>query len=189
MRIMLVLAIALAFLTPVQAGAQTGLAAVDSGKHLDDLYAQLKREPNERAALLIAARIRDSWNQSGSATIDLLMQWADDAMKDKKFGVALDFLDQVTILAPRYAEGWNRRATVHYMMEDYAKSMADIDRTLVLEPRHFGALAGMAAIFKAYGDDELALETYRHILEIYPMMRDAQNAYVELTEELSGQDI
>ncbi len=117
------------------------------------------------------------------------MQWATDAMQAQKYGVAFDFLDQVTVLEPGYAEGWNRRATVHFLMKDYAKSMADIDKTLVLEPRHFGALAGMAQIFKAYGKDELALDTYRRILEIYPMMRDAQKQYIDLTEELTGQGI
>ena len=87
-----------------------------------------------------------------------MMQWSQKAMESKKFDVALDFLDQVVTLSPDYAEGWNRRATVHFMMQNYAKSMADIDHTLQLEPRHFGALSGMAQIMKNTDRKELALE-------------------------------
>ena len=72
-------------------------------------------------------------------------------MEAQKFDVALDFLDQVVTLQPTYAEGWNRRATVHFMMKNYGKSMSDIDHTLQLEPRHFGALSGMAQIMKNTG--------------------------------------
>ena len=118
-----------------------------------------------------------------------MMQWADDAMKAKKFDIALDFLDQVVILEPDFAEGWNRRATVHFMMNDHAKSMSDIERTLRLEPRHFGALSGMAGILKASGHKKAALSAYRRVLDIYPMMREAQGEVVTLTEELTGEGI
>ncbi|MEP4860892.1 MAG: hypothetical protein ABJ117_09540, partial [Alphaproteobacteria bacterium] len=102
---------------------------------------------------------------------------------------ALDFLDQIVTLEPGYAEGWNRRATVHYMMDSYSKSMADIERTLNLEPRHFGALSGMGAILKATGRKKLALRAYERVLAIYPMMRNAQNEVVTLTEDLAGEGI
>ncbi|TIV28771.1 MAG: hypothetical protein E5V99_19755, partial [Mesorhizobium sp.] len=81
---------------------------------LDQLFTELKRERNEKAAERIAGRIWNEWNQSGSASIDLMMQWAQKATEDQKFDVALDFLDQVVTLQPDYAEGWNRRATVHF---------------------------------------------------------------------------
>ena len=112
---------------------------------LDELFCELKRERNEKAAERIAQRIGEEWIKSGSASIDLMMLWAKTAMDAKKFDVALDFLDQVVTLSPTYAEGWNRRATVHFMMQNYRKSMADIDQTLQLEPRHFGALVGHGA--------------------------------------------
>ena len=80
-----------------------------------------------------------------------MMLWSKTAMDSQKFDVALDFLDQVVTMKPAYAEGWNRRATVHFMMQNYAKSMADINHTLQLEPRHFGALSGMGQIMKNTG--------------------------------------
>ena len=156
---------------------------------LDQLFADLKRERNEKAAQRIAGRIWGEWFQSGSASIDLMMQWSQKAMDDQKFDVALDFLDQVVTLQPKYAEGWNRRATVHYMMKNFGKSMSDIDQTLQLEPRHFGALSGLAQIMAATGHKQSALEAWQKVLAIYPMMRSAQNQVSALSEELAGEGI
>ncbi len=156
---------------------------------LDELFGDLKRERNEKAAERIAGRIWQEWFKSGSATVDLMMQWSTDAVEAKKYDVALDFLDQIVVLSPTYAEGWNRRATVHFMMQNYGKSMADIERTLELEPRHFGALSGMAQIMKNTGRKQLALEAYQRVLEIYPMMRSAQTEVGTLSEELTGEGI
>jgi tetratricopeptide (TPR) repeat protein len=156
---------------------------------LDTLFAELKRERNEKAAERIAARIWEEWNKSGSATIDLMMLWSKNAMDGEKFDIALDFLDQVVTISPAYSEGWNRRATVHFMMHNYSKSMADINHTLELEPRHFGALSGMAQIMKNTGRKQLALDAFQRVLDIYPMMRSAQNEVSTLSEELSGEGI
>ncbi|AZO52616.1 MAG: hypothetical protein EOS78_25520 [Mesorhizobium sp.] len=156
---------------------------------LDRLFSDLKRERNEKAAERIAGNIWNEWFQSGSASIDLMMQWSQKAMNDQKFDVALDFLDQVVTLQPSYAEGWNRRATVHFMMKNYGKSMADIDRTLQLEPRHFGALSGLAQIMAETGHKQSALEAWQKVLAIYPMMRSAQNQVATLSEELAGEGI
>lgn len=164
-------------------------AVVKPENRLDTLFAELKRERNERKAERIAARIFEEWNRSGSASVDLMMLWSQKAMEAEKFDVALDFLDQVVTLSPDYAEGWNRRATVHFMMRSFGKSMADIDRTLQLEPRHFGALAGLAQIMKERGSKELALDAYQRVLDIYPMMRSAQNEVATLSEELAGEGI
>jgi len=156
---------------------------------LDKLFAQLKRERNEKAAERIAGQIWQEWNNSGSAAIDLLMQWSQKATDEQKFDVALDFLDQVITLQPGYAEGWNKRATVHFMMRSFGKSMSDIDHTLQLEPRQFGALSGLAQIMKETGRKQLALDAYQRVLVIYPMMRSAQNEVLTLSDELSGEGI
>ncbi|WP_137930842.1 tetratricopeptide repeat protein [Mesorhizobium comanense] len=156
---------------------------------LDKLFSDLKRERNEKAAERIAGNIWTEWFQSGSASIDLMMLWSQKAMDNQKFDVALDFLDQVVTLQPAYAEGWNRRATVHFMMKNYGKSMADIDRTLQLEPRHFGALSGLAQIMALTGHKQSALEAWQKVLAIYPMMRSAQNQVATLSEELAGEGI
>lgn len=169
--------------------ATTPPVAVTKEARLDQLFADLKRERNEKAAERIAGRIWGEWFQSGSASIDLMMQWSQKAMDDQKFDVALDFLDQVVSLQPKYAEGWNRRATVHYMMRNFGKSMSDIDQTLQLEPRHFGALSGLAQIMAATGHKQSALEAWQKVLAIYPMMRSAQDQVATLSEELAGEGI
>lgn len=165
------------------------LEAQPPQKRLDSLFTKLKRERNEKAAERIAARIGEEWSHSGSASIDLMMGWSQTAMDAKKFDVALDFLDQVVTMEPGYAEGWNRRATVHFMMNNYAKSMSDINHTLQLEPRHFGALAGIGQIMKASGSDQLALQAWQRVLDIYPMMRSAQNEVATLSEDMAGEGI
>ena len=165
------------------------IAAVDPEERLDGLFAELKRAGNERAAERISSRIQREWAKSGSASIDLLMQWAQKAIEDEKNDAALDFLDQVTLLAPDYPEGWNQRATLHFAMDDYAKSMSDIERTLRLEPRHFGALSGMATILRDTGRKQAALHAYERLLDVYPMMRDAQTELGRLADEMTGQGI
>ena len=164
-------------------------AAAKAENRLDTLFSELKRERNEKAAERIAGRIWEEWSRSGSASIDLMMGWSKTAMDNKKFDVALDFLDQVVTMEPTYAEGWNRRATVHFMMQNYAKTMSDINHTLQIEPRHFGALSGMGQIMKNTGREELALRAWERVLDIYPMMRSAQNEVATLSEELAGEGI
>lgn len=156
---------------------------------LDQLFFDLKRERNERAAERLSQKIWAEWFKSGSASIDLMMTWSQDAVKAKKYHVALDFLDQIVTLQPDYAEGWNRRATLHFLMNEYGKSIADIKRTLALEPRHFGALSGWGMILKNSGQKEQALKVFLQALQVYPMMRNAQAEVAELTDELAGDDI
>ena len=161
-------------------------AAQKPGKPVDALFGALKRERNPEKARGIASQIIADLNDSGSATVNLLMQWSATAIKEKRNAAALDFLDQVTVLDPAFAEGWNRRATLHYTMGDPRKSMADIAEVLKREPRHFGALAGMAGILTEAGKDELALKAWQDYLAVYPADRDAQEAVTKLSEKLAG---
>jgi tetratricopeptide (TPR) repeat protein len=175
--------------TPSGEATSDFLPPKTKAQRLDELFAALKRERNEKAAERTAARIRQEWGRSGSAVVDLMVQWSKEAADKKKFDVALDFLDQVVTLEPAYSEGWNRRATVHFMMHNYSKSMADIEKTLALEPRHFDALSGMARILRETGRKPLAMRAYERVLDIYPMQRNAQNEVGSLSEELTGEAI
>jgi tetratricopeptide (TPR) repeat protein len=156
-------------------------------QRLDNLFARLKKERSTEQALGIANEIREVFTFSGSATVDLLMQNASRAVNDKRYGAALDFLDQVTLIAPDYAEGWNRRATIHYLLGNYPKAMSDSARVLALEPRHIGALAGVAGILQETGHDQQALEAWEAYLAYYPADREAQQQLIELTNKLAGQ--
>lgn len=189
---------AVGLVSPAAAQPAAAPAAIDSRperpaetreQRLDRLFSELKQERNERAAARTAEAIRSEWLRSGSATVDLLMQRASTAIQSKKYAAAQDFLDEVTVLAPDFAEGWNRRASLHYLMRDYARSMLDAERALRLEPRHFGALAGMGAIFREYDNKRAALDAYQRVLAIYPMLRNAQKQVADLADDLAGQGI
>lgn len=176
---------------PVQApstasGTAAAEAPVAPGKPVDSLFEALKRERDQEKARGIASQIIAEMNDSGSATVNLLMQWSAEAAKEKKNAAALDYLDRVTLLDPDFTEGWNRRATLHYTMGDRRKSMADIAEVLKREPRHFGALAGMAGILTEAGDDELALKAWERYLGVYPSDREAQEAVVKISEKIAG---
>jgi tetratricopeptide (TPR) repeat protein len=124
---------------------------------------------------------------SGSDSVDLFMGWAAEAMTAKDFPRALDLLDQVILMKPDFAEGYNRRATVYYALDDYRLSIADIRTTLTLEPRHFGALSGLAAILEEIGETERAREIYRRVLEIHPTMQPAREKLEALDADAEGE--
>lgn len=172
------------------ASAQSAEAAeppvTDPKQVQNKLFEQLQRERDAGKAKEIANKIIASWGSSGSPTVDLLMEWANKAISEKKNAAALDFLDEVTALNPDYIEGWNRRATLHYTMGDMRKSMTDINQVLQREPRYFPALAGMATILMENGKDELALKAWERFLAIYPAERDAQQNVTKLSEKLAG---
>jgi len=156
-------------------------------QRLDNLFVRLKKERSTEQATSIANEIREVFTFSGSPTVDLLMRNASRAINDKRYGAALDFLDQVTLLAPDYAEGWNRRATIHYLLGNYPKAMSDSARVLALEPRHIGALAGIAGILQETGHDRQALKAWEAYLAYYPADREAQQQMIDLTNKLAGQ--
>ena len=163
-----------------------GMGAVRSNDELDNLFDELRKQTKTSSAQATAVKIWREWYQSGSANINLLMYYTSRAMNQKNYPAAIDLLDQITTLDPEFAEGWNRRATVHYYMGDFSRSLADIETTLSLEPRHFGALSGLAAILQRLDREEEALNTWYKVLKIYPANDSAQKAVIQLEEELAG---
>ena len=161
-------------------------AIIQSEENLDALFAKLRNDPNIKTANGTARAIWREWTASGSKSIDLLMSWAGAAMGRSDFAKAEDLLDQGTVLAPDYAEGWNRRATLYFQKSDLSRSIADIETTLSLEPRHFGALSGLAVILNRLDRKQEALDTWYKVLEIYPANQTAQKAVIDLEEELAG---
>lgn len=159
---------------------------LESRETLDRLFQQLKKDPKKSSASATAGMIWREWTASGSKSIDLLMSWAARAMRNQDFAKAEDLLDQVIVLNPEYSEGWNRRATLYFTKLDYGRSLADIEKTLTLEPRHFGALSGLAVIMQRLDRNEDALKAWYRVLEIYPANKAAQDAVIALEEELAG---
>lgn len=156
---------------------------------INDLYAELAEAKDDSAAARIARRIQINWLESGSDTVDLLMARSAQALKAGDYGLTLDLLDVVVSLAPGYAEGWNRRATVYYLQEDFGRSLADIERTLAIEPRHWGALSGLGMIQRRLGEKDRALATFRQILKIHPALSNAREAVEALEKGSEGEPI
>jgi tetratricopeptide (TPR) repeat protein len=155
-------------------------------EQLNELFEGLAAAESAEEARAAERGILRLWLESGSDTVDLLMDWTLTAMDEEDYPRALDFLDRIITLEPGYVEGWNKRATIHFLNDDYAKSLADLEQVLAIEPRHFGALAGLGTILRELGDERLALDAYRQALALYPAMNDVQEAIDELEAESAG---
>ena len=164
-------------------------AAQKKQAELDHLLAVLKRTANQKEAAKISRQIQGLWSQSGSDTIDLLMQWAEDGINQQDYARALDFLDNVVALQPDYAEGWARRAAVHVQLNDLTLAMSDLHRSLSLEPRNYNALFLVGSILEMTGRNKLALHAYEDALKIYPQMQRAQKRVGDILEEQTGRAI
>lgn len=154
-----------------------------------DLYARLaaSKDPDETEGIIDL--LLATYSQSGSDTGDLLLQRAHKALAAKDFDAAKQILDATVALLPDWAEGWNARATLSYLDDDYDGSMADIAETLKREPRHLGALLGMAAILQARDKPEDALKVYERVLAIAPHWRNAESAAEKLRASVAGQEL
>jgi len=170
-------------LAPVAREAPQDATQLSRADQLNALFKQLKGAGSEDEATKIENSIAAIWMKSGSDTVDLLMTWTEDAVHDKNYGLALDYLDRVVTLKPDYAEGWNTRATVEFLNDDYGRSMADIERTLKLEPRHFGALVGLGTILQDIGEDKQALKVYRYVIDLDPHLTNVRDAIKDLTDK------
>ena len=164
-------------------------AAQKKQAELDHLLAVLKRTANQKEAAKISRQIQGLWSQSGSDTIDLLMQWAEDGINQQDYARALDFLDNVVALQPDYAEGWARRAAVHVQLNDLKLAMSDLHRSLSLEPRNYNALFLVGSILEMTGRNKLALHAYEDALQIYPQMQRAQKRVGDILEDQTGRAI
>ncbi len=170
-------------------GSLPGALADQNDPKLERLFAELGRTEDELVANRIETEIWRTWHVSGSDTIDLLMQRSMMAMSVEKFDEALTHLSSVVKLAPDFAEGWNKRATVLFLMRRFEDSIADVDRTLALEPRHFGALSGLGLIHRQLGDEAKALEFFERAVEVNPHMAQIQAEIRRLRPKIKGRKL
>jgi tetratricopeptide (TPR) repeat protein len=151
---------------------------------LDRLFGRLKTAKSEPEGKAIEQSIWRLWMHSGSPTDDLLLEQATRSMNARQYDKALDILDAIVEHSPDFSEAWNKRATINYVVGRLDQSLADIDKVLALEPRHFGALSGLGMIRRDKGDERGALEAFREALSINPFMSNVQDAVKALEKEL-----
>ena len=150
------------------------------------LFGDLKLAANPTAARVVEQQIWQAWLQSGDDSVDGMTQQSIYAMQSGQLQVALALLDAVVSKAPGFAVGWNKRATVLYMLGQLDRSLEDCGKVLALEPRHFGALSGVGLIRIAKGDKPGALDAYRKVIGIYPQSLSARANVEALEKELEG---
>lgn len=146
---------------------------------LPALFDVLKTTTDPVQAQVTEQGIWRIWMASPDDTVNLLMLRGMEAMSSGDFGTALKVFTEVVEIAPDFAEGWNKRATVLYMIGAYAESIADIGRVLELEPRHFGALSGLGLCNAELQRDEAALDAFERALSVNPHM-DGARAHAEM---------
>ena len=152
---------------------------------LDGLFDRLKTA-DAQASGNIEQEIWIEWSKSGSAAMDLLLERGRAAMDAGDLALAVEHFTALIDHAPDFAEGWNARATAYYQMGQIGPSMADIGKTLQLNPRHFGALAGFAMILGESGRKAQALEVWQAVQSIQPHASGVSDALDRLTADLQG---
>ncbi len=148
--------------------APFGVAADQSDARLGDLFERLKTTQQPQEAQLVEFVIWRIWTEANDPATDTLMGLGLQAMQGGNLAGALELFDAVTTRKAEFAEGWNKRATVLYLLGAYEESAKDVDKTLKLEPRHFGALSGLGLINMALERDAAAIEAFEAALNIHP---------------------
>lgn len=154
---------------------------------LKALFAQLKDAKDIKAAAKVTALIWDIWAATDSREAQRHYLQGLILMHRDRYPEAVLNFDEAIRLAPKFSEAWNKRATVYFLMGNFDASVADIKQTLVLEPRHFGALAGLGMIYRELGDDKAALRAYEKALSYNPHLTNAKAVVKEIREKLKGE--
>lgn len=155
---------------------------------LDALFEQLSK-PDTQNWQEVEDRIWAEWSRSGSPAMDLLLKRGRDALEAGKVEAAIGHLTALTDHAPEFAEGYNARAMAYFEAGLYGPTLADIGRVLELNPRHFGAMTGLAVILEETGYPEAALAAYRDVLAIHPHIPDVTTAIERLEKKVEGRKL
>ncbi len=164
-----------------------GFSAVASAQSTTDDFLDRLADPELRNWEVVEGEVYQRWQLSGSPTADYLLRRGMAAMEDEDFDAAYDHLTALVDHAPEFAEGWNARATLFFEMNMFGPAIADIQRVLALEPRHFGALAGLGLILEDMGDTQRALQAYEAAHAIHPNQPDIERLLNTLRTRLEGE--
>ena len=175
-----------AFLAAFLLTAGSLAMAEQDDPRLDALFAQLLDAGDEGEARTVEAAIWSIWMETPDPQTQRALNVGTQAMNRGVFDSALINFNIVIERDDGFAEGWNKRATLYYLMGDYQASLRDIAETLAREPRHFGALSGMGLVYLRLEDEAAALEAFRQALAVHPHLPAAQHFVRTLDEKLNG---
>ena len=167
----------------------TPTAAQELPDDMDALLSLLAAEADPGEAGRLADEVLERWSHSGSATLDRLMRRGEDAMLAEDWPRAVAHLTAVIDHAPDFAAAWAERAEAFFMMDRYGAALADIEQVLILEPRHFGALAGLGIILDRLGSPDAALAAMRAAQLVYPAEENVAGAIERLEIQTGGRTL
>lgn len=162
--------------------------ADQTAKELPALFDQLLIETDPAVVSSIEGRIWQHWLEAPNEKAAFLMSQISRAMSGGDLQIALGICNQLVENEPDFAEAWNKRATIHYLLGNNALSVADIRETVIREPRHFGAISGLGLIFVRQNDLKAALTAFEQVLAISPGSRSARES-AERVREALGREI
>lgn len=163
--------------------------ADQNAENLEPLFRELAVAEYPTTAQQLESEIWRTWLDSGDERVNRKLSAGISAMHGGRLEAAIGYFSEVIDMAPQFAEGWNKRATAYYLNGELTKSMRDIQETLELEPRHFGAISGMGLIFMRQGDERAALDAFEEVLKIHPQAPGAGKHAERLRETLKGREI
>jgi tetratricopeptide (TPR) repeat protein len=146
--------------------------------------AQALRDPDRAVRILAEAALWEVWSRSGDKEIDRLFAAGVQEMSEGRWDDAVSTFTKVIARKPEFAEGWNKRATVYYLMGEYQKSLADCDEVMKRNPFHYGALSGYGMIYGQLDQPLRALEFYEQALGVNPNLDGVRHAVEILRDEL-----
>lgn len=157
---------------------------VSANEKVQRLYIELKQSKTESAARAVENKIWQKWVIGPNTEATDLLAKAMERRRAYDFAGSLEILNKVVEKTPNWAEGWNQRAFVHFLREEFDKSLEDADRAIELEPNHFGALAGKAQILMSQGRTELGQKALRRAIKLHPFLKERA-----LLIEIPGQEL
>ena len=165
----------------VEARRQAVAALGDLGTMPDaPVLLQALRDEDEVVRALAETSLWQVWSRSGDPQIDALFRLGLEQMREGAAPAAIQTFTSIIEKKPEFAEGWNKRATIYYLVGEYDKSLRDCDEVIRRNPQHWGALAGYGQIYLALDKPDLALDYFQRALKVNPNLRSVEAAVAEL---------
>ena len=158
--------------------------ADQSDERLDDLFSTLLISTDLTTIRSTENQIWEIWFNHANDDVEQLIQMGVTRMNYNRYAEAMLIFTQLIENFPDYAEGWNRRATLHYILGNLDESVADIEKVLELEPRHFGALSGLGLVFLQQKQLSKAKQAFENLVDLHPNSPNAQENLLRVIEDL-----
>jgi tetratricopeptide (TPR) repeat protein len=172
---------ALADRSSVEARRLGAAALAETGEMRDVPHLlEALRDPDVDVIVLAEQSIWRIWSRSGDPDVDAVFRRGVEQMHRQDFAAAIETFSEIITKKPDFAEGWNKRATIYYLVGEYEKSLADCEEVLRRNPVHFGVLSGFGLNYLELGKPEVALDYFERALAVNPTLTQIQAAVEQL---------